>query len=188
MQHSSQHVEFIRKARLSQNESSKVGAPVYVDDIFIRIHNPGDLKNVYFQPAKDADKRAYPEAWARFQNDDDRPPGTPLQTLTILRPDKFGPADIENLKAQKVFTIEQLSALPDSAIKVIGPRSREWAKLAQDHLAKSDTSGLKEENESLRREMDEMKAQMADLMAKRKGGRPPKVKADEPADDRTEHV
>ncbi|MFC3228788.1 hypothetical protein ACFOGJ_16205 [Marinibaculum pumilum] len=188
MQHSSQHVEFYRRTVQDNNRTSIEGRPVFDDKVYCRIFIPGDMKNVWDQPVREKDKQRFPQQWAAFINDDDRPSGTPLHTLTIIYPSEFRPADAETLKAQKVFTVEQLSALPDSAIKVLGPASRQWVKLAQDHLAKSDTSGLKEENEALRSEMEELKAQMAELMQRRKGGRPPKVKTDEPADDRSEHV
>lgn len=188
MQHSSQLVEFYNRARLSQNLTAQNGYPTYEDCVFVRIHNPGDLKNVYDQPAEDGDKRRFPEAWARFVAEDSRPAGVPVETLTGLHPDKFSPADVENLKAQKVLTVEQLSGLDDQAIRVLGPVSREWVKVAQSFLARSDVSAMEAENARLRAEMDELKAQMADLVQKRKGGRPPKVKSDEPADNRAEHV
>lgn len=187
MQHSSQHVEFHRKPVLSAEKTSIEGRPVYEDMVYCRIFIPGDMKNVWDQPVREKDKQRFAQQWAAFTNDDDRPSGIPLHTLTILYPSEFRASDVENLKAQKVFTVEQLSALPDSAIKVLGPASRAWVKLAQDHLAKSDTSGLKEENDKLREEMEELKAQMAELAQKRKGGRPRKVE-NEPADDRSEHL
>ena len=103
--------------------------------------------------------------------------GTPLQ----LYP-KLDVAMVASLKANNVHSLEALVAVPDAQLHMLGPNGRGIRDGAAEFLtALKGKTEAQAENAQLRKEMEELRAQMAALLATREGqpepkkrGRPPK--------------
>lgn len=102
-------VVFYRGAVLDELASQEAGRPVHKDVDFVKIVVPGQRDNVV--AIADASYQArFPKQWAQYQsNAEQLGSGTPLTEVTWLTP-----AQIMDLKAMNVRTVEQLAAIPDS--------------------------------------------------------------------------
>lgn len=106
--------------------------------------------------------------------------GTPLKDLIGMTP-----ATIMNLRARGIHTIEMMADMPDGAgHDMMG--FWELRDRAKAHIAKRDKEapmvrlealeeGLKAENASLKRQLEELRALVGDTPTKRGPGRPPKI-------------
>ena len=174
------------------------GRPIFEDRLFIEIRIPGDNLNIIDRPAFDHDKARFPRHWAHFENThgkDDQNIGTPLSQWPFLRP-----SQVEELKALKFHTVEQVAFASDQQVGNIGmvagmsPLSfRERAKLYLE-TAKDNSVAVKQAEELKKREEEiaalkasqeeanaKHAAEMADLRAliaqatqAPRRGRPPK--------------
>lgn len=102
-------VVFYRGAILDEVASTEAGRPVHKDVDFIKIVVPGQRDNVV--AVADASYKArFPKQWAQYQaNAEQLGSGTPLTEVTWL-----SPAQIADLKAVNIRTVEQLANIPDS--------------------------------------------------------------------------
>lgn len=113
---------------------STEGRPVYRDEIYIKIQQPGEMLNVIDRPVQDNDKRRFRHQWANFIHDRTQvPEGTPIG---LLFPNH--PAVGENLRGMGVYTIEQCAKLTAHAIDTIGRGGQEYVNRAQSYLDMSN--------------------------------------------------
>lgn len=162
------HVEFY----ISDDKDYK-GKP------FIRIVVPGDKTNIIEQPVREDHKERFPRQWLYFQMKQNEQsgvelPGTPLLVWYSTSPDDINKGQMEELQILKFQTVEQVATASDAQLQRVGMGAnglRERARMFLNRKVKSDSNA---ELEATRRELDELKAQMAELMAARKPGRPPK--------------
>ena len=102
-------VVFYRGAVVDDVASQEAGRPVHKDVDFVKIVVPGQRDNVVAL-ADENYKARFPKQWAQYQaNAEQLGSGTPLTEVTWLTP-----AQIMDLKAMNVRTVEQLAAIPDS--------------------------------------------------------------------------
>lgn len=125
-------VEFFTKAVELKNKSEEAGRPIFEDREFVRISFPADSKRELVAPAHEmhfvAHARAqmtYAERFAAsydaFQGDvDNFIEGTPLTEAPFMTA-----AKVQELKALKVRSVEQLAGLPDSSMKKMGMGARD---------------------------------------------------------------
>jgi hypothetical protein len=165
------HVEFY----ISEEKDYK-GKP------FIRIIVPGDKTNIVEQMVRDDHKERFPRQWLYFQmkqnEQDGSLPGTPLRAWAEADPEFINAGRLEELQILKFQTVEQVATASDSQLQRIGMGGsglREKARLFLTQKNKADGSA---ELEKTRQELDELKAQMAELIAARKPGRPKKEQED----------
>ena len=162
------HVEFY----MSDDEAYK-GRP------FIRIVVPGDKTNIIEQPMREDHKERFPRQWLYFQMKQNEQegavlPGIPLRVWAQDEPEVLNKSRMEELQILKFQTVEQVATASDAQLQRVGMGAaglRDKAKLYLTRKNKSDSSA---EHESTRRELEELKAQMAELLAARRPGRPPK--------------
>lgn len=110
--------------------SNEAGRPVYEDQVFVRIHPPGERLNIIDRRATDNDKKRWPMQWAQFR--DNAPQvstGTPVEMLFPANP-----ANAAALKASGVHTVEQLGDLSAHAIENIGMGAQQWVNDAKRYL------------------------------------------------------
>ena len=125
---------FFNKAVHHPAKSMELGRPVYENQVFIRVHPPGERLNIVERPAKDDDRRRWPVQWAQFQqNRQQLPEGTPVD---LLYPDH--PAIAATLRAHNVHTVEQLADLSATAIENIGMGAQRYVNAAKDFLEKAN--------------------------------------------------
>lgn len=162
------HVEFY----LSEDSEWK-GRP------FIRIVVPGDKTNVIEQPVREDHKERFPRQWLYFQMKQNEKegvvlPGTPLAVWAQESPEDLNRSRMEELQILKFQTVEQVATASDAQIQRVGMGAaglREKARLFLNRKTRSDSMA---ELENTRKELDELKAQMAQLLGAKKVGRPPK--------------
>lgn len=171
------HVEFYTEPVENPKESAKQGRPIFEDKEFVFVQIAGDPKNTFRAPAhsKGAGGITYaerfPDHYRLFKLDQDQQgaSGTPLSEVPWL-----SAARREELKALKIFTVEALAQLDGSLLQRIGMGARElknkaqaWLDSAADHAGEAR---LAEELAARDAVIDELRQQMAELMAGRQTG------------------
>ena len=145
---------------------------------FIRIMAPGDKTNIIEQPVREDHKERFPRQWLYFQmkQGGDQPMvGTSLDDWQRDSKGEVSRAQIEELRILKFQSVEQVAAASDSQLQRIGMGGPGLRERAKSYLNTKHRSESAEELEKTRSELETLKAQMAELMAARKPGRPPKV-------------
>lgn len=174
-------VTFYMESVLQGHESERAGRPIYKDVPFIWIRFPGDRTrevrrkvDMVGKNGATPDPVRFPRQWAAFERQQVQvQEGTPIE--------QWGPISKSHaltLKGVNVHTVENLAAVPDSALHNLGHGARElrdkaiaWLKAASDS---AETTRLAAENQHLKDELTALKEQVAELAKKRGPGRPRK--------------
>lgn len=141
--------------------------PIFVDETWIEIRIPGNALSIIERPMEPSDKFRFPRQWAYFErthSPDGQNAGTPLSQWPLLRP-----AQIEEMKALKFYSVEQIAGASDDQLKSMGmgpgmaPSAlRERAKLFLE-TARDNAVAVRQADEIKRRdeEIAELKAKDA---------------------------
>jgi len=168
-------VQFSTKAMQDNFKSQKEGRPIFFDQIRIEIRVPGNQLLTIERPMEDSDKVRFPRQWAYFQQThgtDGQNVGTPLAQWPLLRP-----SQIEELRALKFYTVEQVAFASDDQISRVGLLAgmapfafRERAKLYLES-AKDNALATKQAEEIKKRDelIADMKARLDKLEAAQPG-------------------
>lgn len=134
-------------------KSKQQGTRIFENQVFIKIHEPGERLNIVDRPVRDEDKDRFPIQWSRFvQNKSQIPEGT---LVDLLFPNN--PAIADNLKTHGIYTIQQLAKLSANAIDTVGMGCQEWVNMADAYLRNaSDGSAFIK----LQQEMKDLKQQI----------------------------
>lgn len=170
-------VKFYKHPELALYASKEAGHPVYHDVVMISVIQPGEKEKIDVL-ATDMHKLRFPKQWENFERGLDAAlTGTPLDHLFPSEP-----STIANLKSFNIFTVQQLATISDSAIANI-PMGRALTDRAKKYL--NTSTAVLAENQDMRGEIEELKAQLAALQApkepekpRRGPGRPPKPPAE----------
>lgn len=150
-------VLFFMKAVLNPAKSQASGSPQYDDQVFVRIHPPGERLNIIERLANDTDKRRFPNQWHLFQQN--KPQTTNGIPIDLLFP--AHPSVAAALKASGVHTVEQCAELSAHAIESIGMGCQTWVNDAQRYLEVANkgvkASQLKAMSEEKDREINGLK-------------------------------
>jgi len=164
----------------------------YRDVPHVHIFAPGN-KNDLIRPVKmvtdqwgPADPERFPRQWAAFQSQQQQTSdGMPLEQWPQL-----SRAEVLEWKACKVFTVEQIAVLPDTAannmplnFRTVRAKAKAWMDAASGDSGKmvslqSEVDVLKQDNAMLKQQIAELAAQQT----KRGPGRPRKDNGDENAE------
>ena len=129
-------IEFFWHAVQNKAKTDEVGRPQFDSVQFIRITSPGG-KSVVERPVTENDKRKYSSLYERFLKGEEKPlDGTPLKEWPYL-----SVGQIKNLQAQNIYTVEQITAIPDSHIQCLGLYGIELRAKANDFVKKAETQG-----------------------------------------------
>jgi hypothetical protein len=163
--------------------SEEAGRPIFKEMPFIRIQTPGDTLSIPTRPIMEMDKRRFPEHWRKFLARED-------QTVTGTLLAEWGGvtrSQIEEMKFFNIHTVEQLANLADSNTQNM--RGLQTLKQkAATYIEASDKNATTSALTTARNEIDELKAQMAELLAakpkaKRKRRSPAEMAAAKAADE-----
>lgn len=143
---------------------------------FVRIVTPGDKTNIIEQPVRESHKQRFPRQWLHFQmqNNDANLIGTPLKDWHEARPDEFNQMQLEELNILKFQTVEQVATASDMQLQKVGMGAAGLREKARSYLLNKTKSDNQTEIEQTKRELAELKEQLAALMAEKKVGRPKK--------------
>jgi len=156
-------VRFYFKAVENPRKSKEAARPIFDNVEYIQIGFPADNKREHHAPADEMHfvphyhrqmtyAERFPEVYAAFKKDESElVNGTPLSELPALTE-----AQRAEFKSQKIQTVEQLAALPDTSIKRLGMGARPAVEAAQAYLSRADGTA---EIAALRRQIEELKAQ-----------------------------
>lgn len=157
-------VKFFVKTRPKKGVDPKSlgpNEPPPFDEVeYIEIRVPGSRDPQACRPATDADKNRFAEHYRMFKQRIEAPvEGWPLSEWNGARP-----GQVEQLAFLGVKTVEQLIAIPD--VKISGMMGGVNLKYrAQKALEERENGAkLREENEFLRGELDELKEKFASLL------------------------
>lgn len=168
---SAQVVIFYTRSVFNAAKSQAKGARFYENEVWVKMHPPGERLNVIDRPVTDVDKIKYQRQWSLFlQNKTQVPDGTPID---LLFPNS--PATADSLKAFNIHTIQQCANLSSHALQTIGMGAQDWMNMAKQYLdsASSGTAFLKmrseldqqkQENRLVRQQYDKVKAQLDDVL------------------------
>jgi hypothetical protein len=139
---------------------------------------PGDKTNVIDQPVRDHHKKRFPRQWLAYQMKDqiDTPLiGTPLERWNDEQPDAFDEIQMREMQILKFQTVEQVATATDNQLQRIGMGAVGLREMARRYLQVKNQSSSQTEIEKTKKELAEVKEQMATLMAQlqtKKVGRP----------------
>lgn len=116
-------------------KSAEQGHPVFDDVLYIELINPGAIDSQMQRKASERDKVQYAEAYARFQAGR----GDEITGWRIDQWPALTPAEVEQLRALKFYTVESIAEASDTQIKSVmgGTSLRERAKAAVAQAANS---------------------------------------------------
>jgi len=125
------------------------GRPIYKPEEYIEILTPGDKDAVVQRPVRpNLDPYLYPEKYEAFRNGAQQVSGMPLEKWGALPPER-----VKEMEHFGVATVEQLAAVPDSALQQMGRGIVTERQKAQNYLAamssEAPLSDLREKNEQL---------------------------------------
>ena len=147
----------------------------YKDKPFVRIIVPGDKTTIIDQPVRDDHKQRFARQWLYFQmqNNNAEVIGVPLSQWVKDDPENFNDMQMAELQIFKFQTVEQVATASDSQLQRIGMGAVGLREQARRYLQVKNQSSSQTELEKTRKEVEELKAQMAQLLEK-KVGRPRK--------------
>jgi hypothetical protein len=173
-------VYFYDREVKNEHKTLEAGRPIFDSVVFIKKVPPGDKLVEVDRKAYQEDKLRYPQAWEAYQKKQANPiTGTPLEAWPLLARNQ-----VAEFKAMNIFSVDQLASLPDAyGSKIMGfqgikQKAQAFLKAASDSAGVEKMEAqLKERDELIRRQgeaLQQMQAQIAELAAKRKPGRPKK--------------
>jgi hypothetical protein len=151
------HIRFYKHAELNSFESKKAGRKIFEDKVYIRILSPANRLSIIERAASDDDKLRFQSHYQRFMaGQEQMTVGTPISELpTITR------AQVLELQALKVETVEQLAAMADQTTQLLGTGGADLKRRAQVYLDRLNNS------EELSKEVRSLKMQL-ELLQKEK--------------------
>jgi hypothetical protein len=154
-------------------KSEAEGRPIHEMRDYVRIEIPGIVANVVDTLAAEHHKREHPMAWAQYLNEKEAGQGFSEHQGTLLASwPQLNAAQVLEMRHYKFHTVEQIAEASDQQISNIGmcagmhPLSlRDKAKA---WLASAKGGAETSERDALKKELEELKAQVAAMAPKRK--------------------
>jgi hypothetical protein len=151
------NVQFYKHAELNAFESRKQNRKIFDDHIYIRIMAPANRLMMIERRASDEDKLRFSTQYSRFfKGQTQLSSGTPLSELHTI-----SAAQVMELKALNVETIEQLAGIPDTTAQLMGVGGLEIKRRAQRFMDLSTDKTV--QGEKIRN----LETQLAELLAER---------------------
>ena len=151
------NVQFYKHAELNAFESRKQNRKIFDDHIYIRIMAPANRLMMIERRASDEDKLRFSTQYSRFfKGQTQLSSGTPLSELHTITA-----AQVMELKALNVETIEQLAGIPDTTAQLMGVGGLEIKRRAQRFMDLSTDKTV--QGEKIR----SLETQLAELLAER---------------------
>jgi hypothetical protein len=172
-------VTFYEGSIQNNYKTEQEGRPIFDSVDMVKIFTPGNSLNIIDTIARDWHRDRFPVQWARYKNNknDESISGTPLSSWPIL-----SKAQVENLRAIKFFTVENIASATDAMLSNIGMiggmNVYELRKRAIAYLDQSNVSAKANEHareiEKRDAEIAEMKALLNKLLEKQAEAEPKK--------------
>ena len=146
-------VRFFKHAVFNQAKSEEAGRQIFDEVDYISIVAPGQRNSEHVCKVRDIDKARFPQQWSDYQaNQEQRMSGTPLDMWPAV-----GVAKVAEMNALNVFTVEQLAAIPDTAIGKLGPGTLDLRNKAKAYI---DGASENAETKRMGTEIEQLKAEL----------------------------
>ena len=153
-------VEFYDEAVKQEYKSKTAGHPIFKKEPFIRIVSPGGYQEIC-RKIVDADKIRFPEHWAAYV----RGAKMPVQGMPVEQWAQLDVAQVKTLKANDVHTVEQLSALSDTALQHLGVGYQHLRAQALNYVKATEenefVAKLTSENQELKERLGAIEKKLA---------------------------
>lgn len=161
---------FFMKAVQRMGDSERAGRPIFVEKEFVEILIPGDNRTVRVAEVSDEHRARWPQHYEAFKKGQEAPlNGTPLEAWPALNT-----AQVAELKALRVFTVEDLANMNESFYSNVGMGTRDLAKKAKAFLelaaGTADVQRMEAELSRRDAEIADLKRQIAELAERFDGG------------------
>lgn len=155
--------KFYRDKAENGFKSAQAGHPVFDDVEMVDIIIPGQNQSIASERVKQHHKDRWPTQYAAWKAGlEIAQEGSPLEYWPPLTP-----AQVGNLKALNVHTVEQLATVDDSALTRMGMGARDLREKAKAWLENAkggeSVSQLMAENSALKAQVKAMETNYADL-------------------------
>jgi hypothetical protein len=172
-------VKFFKHPRQDIVRSQEAGRPIFAEEDYIQIMQPGNKDSIVIRPATDRDKDRFAEHYRKYQarEDQSEAEGTPLSEWPAVTR-----AQVEELKFLNVFTVEQLAGMSDSnaqnimGISLLKQKAAKYLETADKEATAEKLAELEAKYQALLEERQ--------VEAPKKRGRPRKTaEAEAPAEE-----
>lgn len=169
-------VVFERRPVYQEFASKEAGREIWKDEDYVIITNPGAktdfIERVRLEddgPSRPAHPNRFPRQWAQFQaSHEQAQTGIPLEQWAGISKSR-----VLEMKAQRIHTVEQLAAIPDSILQTLGMGARSLQTQARAYLdsatKNAEFAKIEAQNSDMRAEMEAMRAQLRQLSAQQNG-------------------
>ena len=124
------YAEFSHEAVLDQFATDETGMPVYRDVEMVTIITPGNNKSTFVHKATPEYQHRFKTQWEHFKaGTEAQHDGLPLTEWPLVTK-----AQALNLRNSKIFTVEQLAAIIDQNIDILGLGGRDLRDKAKAYL------------------------------------------------------
>ena len=194
------YAEFYNKAVKQEFASLEAGRPIFADVTYVKIFTPSDQLNQIDTIAREDHKVRFPRQWAHFMNrqgNQEKIVGTPVNQWPLITP-----ANAEELRALKFFTVELIAHANDAQLQKLGmvagmaghtlrDKAKAFLNLANDSAEEAkreeELAKLREENDRIKAETEaklaamqkQMEAVLAAVGEKKPRARKPKTEVEE---------
>ena len=155
--------------KADQDGKDESGNPVFRDVEYVEITFPRDRNTVVVTQVEEKHRKRWPDHYKAFQDGLVAPiAGIPVKAVPF-----FGPADVENLLANGLLTIEQAAAV-NIKDEMVPPQLHKLVQYCKDYLtARDEDSGLnavvakadnlEKENIYLKKRLDAMESKLLEI-------------------------
>jgi hypothetical protein len=156
------HVQFYRHAEQNSFRSREEGRKIFEEKVYIRIMSPADRLSVVERAATDQDKLRFSRQYEAFMAGlEQLSVGTPVSELGGI-----SPAQVLELRALKVDTVEQLAGMPDTTVQLLGIGGQDLKRRAAAFLARTqNVDALAAQNVDLQKQISELQTLLSQRQA-----------------------
>lgn len=149
------NVQFYKHAELNSAKSKVENRKVFEDKVYVRILIPANRLNVIEREATQEDRLRFAKQFQAFvERGEQLQNGSALDQLPFLTK-----AQILELRALKIETVEQLAGVPDTTVQLLGTGGMTLKQRAIQFLdERKSNSALAEQNRSLVEQIAELRA------------------------------
>lgn len=191
-QNDTARARFFMQPKQDMKKTEEEGRPIFVEHEMVSIQIPGDSKTEFVDYVY---RKGVPNG-ATFDesNPNHMPPyivrfareyeafkagqiqamtGTPLEHWPLLTAGR-----VAELKASKVFSVEDLATVPDGLLPKLGPNSRTEREKARAYLQSASDSAVVERMAREKQDLEDRLARLESLLASQASAPPPAAPAD----------
>jgi hypothetical protein len=149
-------VKFFMHPRKSQAKSEEAGRPIYQEEPYVQIMQPGNKDSIVIRPATDMDKHRFAEHFRKFEarESQDVVEGTLLDEWAGI-----SRSQAEELKFLNVKTVEQLAGMSDSnaqnvmGLNMLKQKANKFMETAEANATDEKFAALEAKYEALMAQM-----------------------------------